>query len=498
MGTFAELFVEGKGVPDNKIEEFTEKIKKVFQCGGMMDIMPVNLCGKKTVTIRKAQMDSTGMDFFYNYFEDTRWENAGFDCKHNSVWSNKIGGLHFHTAVVAAYVLEEQYTEGIASAMVDGEPVISWRYVGWLNYLFDETNHVKNFDTWKLFEAFYYIDDEYRPWNDWNKWYGFGHTRYAFISSCEIHSVIYGVDKTIEWAETRERSNVEENALVGMRLTRELLKSYVQDDSCDKEEQYAQIMREIRQYYENDSSRNDEEGEGGEYKVLMTALEMSDAPAFVIKAIAEIYDKDFKELWTTIKDVVHRKNEKIYGNDDYYVAPISTQEAFKQSSDDMIPYWEDDGKIIFSDELWEWFEELKKKYEVIMSDDIVIKNPLQYILDLMQEADENYYNVFAFADFFEESLENLSDKRYQVLWRLYDEQIHDPELMAAGDVIFVPDGPGHEKEGIHYWGEQPKRRLIRNWDFMSFDQRNNKGRITLKRYMALVANRPLREKVFGF
>lgn len=144
MGTFAQLFVEGKGVPDNKIEDFTEKIKKVFQCGGMMDIVPVNLCGKKTVTIRKAQMKSTGMDFFYNYFEDARWENAGFDCKRNRVWSNKIGCSHFHTAVVAAYVLQEQYTEGIASAMVDGEPVISWRYVGWLNYLFDETNHVNS------------------------------------------------------------------------------------------------------------------------------------------------------------------------------------------------------------------------------------------------------------------------------------------------------------------------------------------------------------------
>ena len=495
MGTFAELFVEGKGVPDNKTEEFAEKIKKVFQCGGMMDIVPVNLCGKKTVTIRKAQMDSEGMDFFYNYFEDARWENAGFSCKSNSVWSNKIGWLHFHTAVVAAYVLQEQYTEGIASAMVDGEPVISWRYVGWLNYLFDETNHVKNFDTWKLFEAFYYCDDEYSSWDDWNKWYGFGDTRYAFVSSCEIHSVIYGVDKTIEWAETRERTKVEDLALSGMRCAKRLLESYVQNVSCDKEEQYTQIMKEIRQYYESDSFQNDEEGN---YKALLTALEISDARAFVIKAIAETYDKDFKELWTTIKDIVRRKNERIYSNDDYYVVPISTQDVFKQLPDDMIPYWEDDGKIIFSEELWEWFRDLKRKYELIMSDDIETRNLLQYMLDLMIEADENYYNVFAFADFFEESLENLSDKRYQTLWRLYDMLIHDPELMAAGDVIFVPDGPEHEHEGIHYWGEQPKRRLIRNWDFMSLDEKNNKGRITLKRYMALVANKPLRKRVFGF
>ena len=119
-------------------------------------------------------------------------------------------------------------------------------------------------------------------------------------------------------------------------------------------------------------------------------------------------------------------------------------------------------------------------------------------MDLLVEADENYYNIFAFSDFVEESLENSNDVRYQVLWRLLDKLIHDPELMKAGDVIFVPEGPEHENEGMHYWGEQPKRRLKSSWDFLELSQKNNKGRVTLRRYMALVGNKLLRQEVFGF
>lgn len=178
--------------------------------------------------------------------------------------------------------------------------------------------------------------------------------------------------------------------------------------------------------------------------------------------------------------------------------PISTEKFFQQSPDDMIPYWENDNKIIFTEDLWEWFQTLKQEYDLMLDDEPEVKNLLNYMIELLVEADENYYNVFAFSDFFEECLENSNDKRYQVLWRLFDKMIHDPELMQAGDVIFVPEGPEHEKEGLHYWGQQPKRRLKSSWDFIKLSEKNNKGRVTLRRYMALVGNKLLRKQVFGF
>lgn len=97
MGTFATLFHKaGAGIPDEKKKEFKVRIEKLFQMGGMMEMEQVQLCGKKAVTIKKASMHDYGMDFYYNYFEDDCWENAGVSSKGGYVWSEKIGWREFH------------------------------------------------------------------------------------------------------------------------------------------------------------------------------------------------------------------------------------------------------------------------------------------------------------------------------------------------------------------------------------------------------------------
>ena len=113
-------------------------------------------------------------------------------------------------------------------------------------------------------------------------------------------------------------------------------------------------------------------------------------------------------------------------------------------------------------------------------------------------AEEEYYHIFTFTDFFEETCENINDKRYLVLWRLYEIYLRDEELRKIGSIIFVPDGPEHQYEGIHYFGKQPKHRLVRTWNIMDIRKKKNQARMIMRSYMALVANKPLRQKVFGF
>ena len=491
MGTFAEFCRCGNAIKDeSKMEEFTEKVKKVFQYGGMMDIESTNLFGKKIITIRKAELDSKGMNFHYNYFEDDAWESAGYNLKGNYIWSNKIGWAQFHDAVVAAYTLEEQYTEGVAATMVNGEFVTSWAYVGWLNYLFDEHKHIKNFDTWPLFEAHYRkYKENYSSYNQ--TWSKFGNNGYAFISWCEICAVLHGTAEMENQVEDVEKEEFESLALGGMQLALNYLKDYKNTEKNVSEEQCGKMVEAIKAYYIHGKKEE-------EYRKLLGGLSVSDAPAVIVKAIAETCGKDFWELWDEIKPVVCRKNQAIYGNLGYYIVPISTQDFFRQNPDDMILYWEDDGKISFSEELWTWFHELKEDFDNMMEDGTAVKNPLQYAVELLEDAEVNFYRVFAYSDYFEECLENLSDRRYQTLWRLFDKLIHNPDLRKEADVIFVPEGPEHEKEGVHYWGDGPKRRLIISWDIMSGDKKHNKGRMTIRRYLALMAKLPLRKKVFGF
>ena len=121
-----------------------------------------------------------------------------------------------------------------------------------------------------------------------------------------------------------------------------------------------------------------------------------------------------------------------------------------------------------------------------MKSEYAVDNPMYWILDLMQYADENYYRVYTFSDFFQESIEHLQDRRFLALWKIYDDMLHDPVMEEAGSVIFVPEGPEYEHAGLSYFGTPPRRRLKTYWDVMKKEERDNEARITFRRYMALL------------
>lgn len=164
----------------------------------------------------------------------------------------------------------------------------------------------------------------------------------------------------------------------------------------------------------------------------------------------------------------------------------------------MIPWWNVGCDWDFSEQVKSWFAELKSQYESAIEEEYLVENPLKYIVDLLKYADDNYYQIYVFKNFFEESLSNIHDKRYMTLWKMFEFMLYDPMMKQEVEVIFVPEGPGHEREGIHYWEKTTKRRLKNPWDITDREKRNNKARVTLRRYLALLGNRELRERVFGF
>lgn len=249
-----------------------------------------------------------------------------------------------------------------------------------------------------------------------------------------------GTNKALEVFAAKEKKEMETLALKSMVDVKKALKEYVETSNRDEESQLELLLSAIRKYYETDSEKV---MKNEEINKIMKGLKLSDAPAFMVKAIAETYNRDFRDLW-------------------------------------------------------EWFGLLKSEFDTVINSDFEIEKPLEYVLGLMEEARDNYYRIYTFSDFFEETLENLKDKRYQTVWKLYDEMLKEPKLMEAGDVIFVPEGPEYEHIGLHYSGEPPKRRLMKSWDMIDVEKRNNEARVTFRRYMALVANKELRKKVFGF
>lgn len=106
--------------------------------------------------------------------------------------------------MVAAYVLEEQYVEEIAVVKLNGYNVSCSKYINWINYLFNERYHIKFYNSWKIFDLFYALenyvcrDEECTSVNGCETQFEFRNTIYAFVAKCEIYAVLYGTEKAIE------------------------------------------------------------------------------------------------------------------------------------------------------------------------------------------------------------------------------------------------------------------------------------------------------------
>ncbi len=312
MGTFAALFHKaGAGIPDEKKEEFKERIEKLFQMGGMMEMEPVQLCGKEAVIIKKASMHDYGMDFYYNYFEDDCWENAGVSLKTGNVWSEKIGWREFHWVVVAAYVLESLYIDGPAAVIVNGDVVTAQAYIGWINYLFQTQYPQKNNDPWKLFEAMHDqmdMDLERVDWGD------FVQDLYGLIGYYEINAVLTGteaLEKEFDKPTGNESKNEKGDKLNFFDFARRLKVAVNQfhKENGEEEGQLSLIVEMLRSYYEQEGMSVDvsKKYEDKRLEAICLFAALTDTPAYVFQVISEVYEVDFWELWERVKDVAKRK-----------------------------------------------------------------------------------------------------------------------------------------------------------------------------------------------
>ena len=234
------------------------------------------------------------------------------------------------------------------------------------------------------------------------------------------------------------------------------------------ERQLSLIVEMLRSYYEKDGMSLEVSKKYGDknLEAICFFSALTDASAYVIQAVSEVYGTDFWELWERVKDVAKRKRILYQPEIPQETISVSTMDFFGVTSDDMILFWGDDKNIQFSQELKTWFDDLKSRFDMFMESDYVVENPLYWILGLMEYADENYYRIYSFSDFFKETMEHLNDKRFWTLWKIYDEMLHDPVMEEAGNVVFVPEGPEYEHVGLHYFGTPPRRRLKTNWDMI--------------------------------
>lgn len=153
MGTFIHIVDKSRGIPKEKQEEFKERLITLFRQGGMMEQQIQSLFGKKIITINPVKYDKyQNIDFIYNYYEDSLWENSGFNGKTGHVYSRKVGWSFFNFVMASAYVLESLYSDGDFVILENGDPLINEERdcIAWINSLFNENYAWKNWDFIKV------------------------------------------------------------------------------------------------------------------------------------------------------------------------------------------------------------------------------------------------------------------------------------------------------------------------------------------------------------
>lgn len=499
MGTYAG-YTGGMNIPEEERYDFTKKMLKLLNYGGMMNFEVVNMFGIELGLIKEVELDEKGMAYFhYNYFEDDVWEDAGYNSKTGKFFTNKVGIKEFCNAVLAAYTLYEYNDQTLGLTWLDADVVGCTGYTAWINHLFGSQytmeRRVKYF--FDLMAQAAIENSSYQEtmfeegiYNVCPRIKGVALDKCDFI---DLNLIRTGTDEIDIFAE-----NMREIGEIGMY-------EYVKDISACKEA--------IIRYFDNTEPETTEERiwdlleleikdrKSYENKLLDPVAEIAEYTLFmparvIVYLTAECVDQDFWEVWEDIGEFVYsdevRKQyesdaEKAYRKSamDKPIEPISTSTFLSaygtlyETDADRLYWWDGTEEVTISDDLELWLQRLKKKYIEILKNTskstIRTDQFLKNFMKLLKEIDNKYHRIFVFADMFYEFLNHSNQLEYQ----------------AAIELLKVLAEENEEA------GRLPEN-AERYWSMLEDECIHNIGRLRIKRYLSLLANKKLRQKYLEF
>lgn len=120
----------------------------------------------------------------------------------------------------------------------------------------------------------------------------------------------------------------------------------------------------------------------------------------------------------------------------------------------------------------EWHQEILKTVQVQQN----AITAMQDFMKLLTDINEYYWRILPFEEMFYDFLQNISQKEYAAAIELMRQIAEDKDIRKAGEVI----------------------KYRKNRESESKNVIDNEGRLQVKRIFAVLANRQLREKYFGF
>lgn len=390
MGTFAE-YIGAMDVPEDRRAEYARQMLRLLHAGGMMSVDEVGLFGHRIRLLYPPEPDEVGRAWgCYNYFENDFWESWGLNADKGTFSSNKLGGGAFRTAVLAGYVLTALSCRSYGIVTVDGSYVRERRFIGWTNgVLGTQYTNQRATQLWEIEKLLHKDGCE-----EYNK---------------DLTGLIHDVPTAcanLEQVESYVAARFFEEFYEDMSAEAEDAAVYRKEDAIGVRNCFAHLKKTLSALHERGGTL-----EGAKKYLVMPMTERSVvideqggnnlavsyslvSPALAVAMTAREFGVDFWGLWDELGASIPSVERFPPPQPSPPVEPISTQELFGVSSDDMAYYWQPDGKVQFSNEMTAWMQALRAELDGI-TDTI----PLERFLQAMADAIAGAGN-YAFRDMF--------------------------------------------------------------------------------------------------
>lgn len=480
MGSFG-CYYGNYHIPEEKRKVFRDQMMKVLNYGGMMSFAFAHDKDFDIPLLVPAEVKGDGeCVFWYNYFEDNPWETASFSADDCILMSEKLGSAEFCDVMLAAYFLYEEYDPEPGYVMVNGDPMDPTRYLGWLNHLLGtEFSMEKRFRLWEIFEASAGEDGK-------------------DISGVKGQNLLRRLipERLSKLAEGTELTDIQ-NILNGTTYMernvfkvgtyqcdvagcRNALKAYI----AGKDQNIA--MQEIIDLVKK---KKTERAALSDPDIASVAAYTIFLPACVILYLsAELVEKEFWHIWSKEKEFVyhdetprrytplHLERKRLEMQMEP-VPPIATNAFLGYSDFDRLYWWDGSDEVMISERTDKWLSNLAKAHREIMTGLGEESDGLAQLIGALKNADSYYKRIYPFQSMFTEFAAHVNEKEFLAATKLFRRLMEQDSYRTFGAVI---------------------ERVNGSWDIADRRLTYNPARLSLKRYLSVMANKPLREKYFGF
>ena len=472
MGTFISVRPKDwTGVRPDKKDVFIEQAAELFRRGGMVNIKVVSLYDRRICLLEDRYEDDDTLAWNYNIVEQEFWEDVCINKHTGQIHSEKVGYSMYNNVVTAAYILAAHYSDSPVFIYDWQGTIASDLFMtGWINQVLGESFPRLALDGWPIFELGYDMKDRRLSKPEiWVDYLGNGAPDGTMV---DIITVCLGSKEAEKFISKLSGDGVEQS----ISWLKEM-RTYI-EECCHNltPESFLRMLDRFFRTQEIDDTQYSDTRPVREHALLLKA------PAAIVCLACEYYERNFWQLWPLVREgaSLYREKEEAVPAEpksDLEMAKYGFSEFSFPCDDDFIHLWSEEKPIRFSEDLENWCIGFRSKFlSLIDQPGEIYPDMPENICRTLSDAEEIYGNVYCFKSFFYESLEHQSDRRYQALWRIFSDMVHDESYISCSKLT------------------SGKNRYKGLWDM----QKLNPAHKRLRYFMAICCNRELRNIWFGF